>query len=219
MGAMGAPLVGLTAERVFGFTGSLGASTSGGEGVGGAQRCLAGRKAAAAAWLRASAALRWLADRLWKRAVALHCWCMRHSGAALGEARTCRGGCHRPCLPPSAPHTPYRHADGANVRALSNALLVCMVVPWTLCLSFFTCLHWTYREDRRKLLRGGGDGARARCCCLLAACCCCCCCCCCPACRRRCAVARWPTALLPFNLQPSTHPTHGVQSARWRRGR
>jgi hypothetical protein len=30
------------------------------------------------------------------------------------------------------------HADAKNVAALSSALLVCMVVPWLLCLLFFT---------------------------------------------------------------------------------
>ncbi|EFN58437.1 hypothetical protein CHLNCDRAFT_140406 [Chlorella variabilis] len=76
VGAMGAPLVGLAAERLFGFRGALGDSSSG--------------------------------------------------------------------------------ADGKNVAALSSALLVCMVVPWVLCLLFFTALHWTFKEDRRKSVRRGG---------------------------------------------------------------
>lgn len=37
----------------------------------------------------------------------------------------------------------------ANAHALSNALLTCLLVPWVLCLLFFTGLHWTYPVDRR----------------------------------------------------------------------
>ena len=35
-------------------------------------------------------------------------------------------------------------ADNGNAAALSSALLVCMVVPWALCLLFFTgsLLQW-----------------------------------------------------------------------------
>ncbi|KAI7836114.1 hypothetical protein COHA_009993 [Chlorella ohadii] len=74
VGAMGAPLVGLAAEHVFGFRGVLGSSDG-------------------------------------------------------------------------------RVADRSNVAALSSALLVCMVVPWVFCLLFFTALHWTFKEDRRRAFR------------------------------------------------------------------
>ncbi len=44
------------------------------------------------------------------------------------------------------------------MAALSSALLVCMVVPWAACLLFFTALHWTFKEDRRRSLRRADDG-------------------------------------------------------------
>ena len=34
--------------------------------------------------------------------------------------------------------------------ALGNAMLLCMLVPWTLCLLVYTLLHFTYPKDRRK---------------------------------------------------------------------
>jgi hypothetical protein len=50
-----------------------------------------------------------------------------------------------------------------NAGALGSSLLVCMVVPWTACLLFYTVLHFTYRTDRRAALaasrRGGADAA------------------------------------------------------------
>lgn len=36
----------------------------------------------------------------------------------------------------------------ANGEALGNALLVCMVVPWSVCLLLYSGLHWTYKRDR-----------------------------------------------------------------------
>lgn len=36
----------------------------------------------------------------------------------------------------------------ANAAALGSSLLMCMVVPWTLCLGLFSILHWTYPKDR-----------------------------------------------------------------------
>jgi hypothetical protein len=36
-----------------------------------------------------------------------------------------------------------------KAEALGNALLVCMVVPWMLCLAIYSLLHWTYPQDRR----------------------------------------------------------------------
>jgi len=35
-----------------------------------------------------------------------------------------------------------------NAEALGNALLVCMIVPWTLCCIFYSGLHFTYPKDR-----------------------------------------------------------------------
>lgn len=34
--------------------------------------------------------------------------------------------------------------------ALGNAMLVCMLVPWILCLIIYSGLHWTYPKDRRR---------------------------------------------------------------------
>ncbi|GBF89652.1 MFS general substrate transporter [Raphidocelis subcapitata] len=39
-----------------------------------------------------------------------------------------------------------------NAGALGSSLLVCMTVPWTACLVFYTVLHFTYRNDRRAAL-------------------------------------------------------------------
>lgn len=88
---MGAPLVGLAAERLFGFRGALGDSSSG-----------AGGKVDGSTWL-------------------LVCT-LSSAGRLICFARPAH----------------QRHADGKNVAALSSALLVCMVVPWVLCLLFFT---------------------------------------------------------------------------------
>lgn len=35
-------------------------------------------------------------------------------------------------------------------KALSKALLFCLLCPWTLCLIFYSCLHRTYAEDKRR---------------------------------------------------------------------
>lgn len=35
-----------------------------------------------------------------------------------------------------------------NAGALGNAMLVCMLVPWALCLLIYTFLHWTYPRDK-----------------------------------------------------------------------
>lgn len=36
-----------------------------------------------------------------------------------------------------------------NADALGNALLVCLEVPWALCLIFYSLLHLTYKHDRQ----------------------------------------------------------------------
>jgi len=55
-------------------------------------------------------------------------------------------------------------ASGSSTKqtaAMSNALLVCLVVPWTLCLGFYSFLHWTYPRDKamaaKALLRKSGS--------------------------------------------------------------
>lgn len=41
------------------------------------------------------------------------------------------------------------HAENlAKARSLGSALLAFTAVPWTLCVLFFTPLHWTYPRDR-----------------------------------------------------------------------
>jgi hypothetical protein len=40
-------------------------------------------------------------------------------------------------------------SKAGKAESLGNAMLVCMVVPWTLCLAIYTLLHWTYPRDRR----------------------------------------------------------------------
>lgn len=42
--------------------------------------------------------------------------------------------------------------DLPNARALGNALVAFLVIPWTLCLITYSGLHWTYPKDRRKAL-------------------------------------------------------------------
>lgn len=52
--------------------------------------------------------------------------------------------CLHPCATPDrCPFVcmPISCADNGNAAALSSALLVCMVVPWTLCLLFFTGVY------------------------------------------------------------------------------
>jgi MFS family permease len=36
----------------------------------------------------------------------------------------------------------------ANAAALANSLAVCMLVPWSICLLFFTGLYWVYPHDK-----------------------------------------------------------------------
>ena len=36
--------------------------------------------------------------------------------------------------------------------ALGNALLVCMAVPWALCVIMYSGLHWTYPRDKRRAM-------------------------------------------------------------------
>lgn len=35
-----------------------------------------------------------------------------------------------------------------NAAALGSSLLACMTVPWSLCLLFYSALHWFYPKDR-----------------------------------------------------------------------
>lgn len=42
-------------------------------------------------------------------------------------------------------------AKAAKATALGNAMLVCMIVPWALCLLIYSALHWTYPRDRAKV--------------------------------------------------------------------
>jgi len=43
-----------------------------------------------------------------------------------------------------------RDKDLANAEALGKALLIFMVVPWSIDLALYTGLHWTYGPDARK---------------------------------------------------------------------
>ena len=36
--------------------------------------------------------------------------------------------------------------------ALGNALLVCMAVPWALCVIIYSGLHWTYPRDKARAM-------------------------------------------------------------------
>lgn len=38
--------------------------------------------------------------------------------------------------------------DLPNAHALSNALLVCLMIPWALCFCIYMGLHWTYKRDK-----------------------------------------------------------------------
>jgi hypothetical protein len=51
-----------------------------------------------------------------------------------------------------------------NAGALGSSLLVCMAVPWTACLLFYTVLHWTYvREGGREGFGWWGRAGLAHC--------------------------------------------------------
>lgn len=43
-----------------------------------------------------------------------------------------------------------RDKDLANAEALGDALLIFMIVPWSIDLALYTGLHWTYGPDARK---------------------------------------------------------------------
>lgn len=45
--------------------------------------------------------------------------------------------------------------DHANARALGNSLLVCLLVPWSLCLLSYTGLYITYPHDKRNAKKVG----------------------------------------------------------------
>ncbi|KAG2426257.1 hypothetical protein HXX76_013015 [Chlamydomonas incerta] len=99
--ALGAPLVGMAAERWFGFSGVAAAEDSC-EGLG----------------LQLSGA--------------------SPAGNSTAAAAVKAGG--------PAP-------DLLKARSLGDAMLLFMVVPWTLCALFYTGLHWTYPRDRARALR------------------------------------------------------------------
>eukprot|EP01025_Chloroclados_australasicus_P021392 TRINITY_DN224_c2_g1_i2.p1 TRINITY_DN224_c2_g1~~TRINITY_DN224_c2_g1_i2.p1 ORF type:complete len:531 (+),score=44.75 TRINITY_DN224_c2_g1_i2:400-1992(+) len=40
--------------------------------------------------------------------------------------------------------------DQHNAKALGNAMLYCMVVPWSLCALVYTGLYWTYPKDKER---------------------------------------------------------------------
>ena len=44
----------------------------------------------------------------------------------------------------------FSFEEQGSGKALSKALLVCLICPWTLCLVFYSCLHTTYPEDKRR---------------------------------------------------------------------
>lgn len=106
---MGAPLVGLAAEHVFGFTGVLGSSDGGTTGAG------LGFLGLLQALGCHGACRQWMSAQLPGRQHALLSW---------------------DCLVESCCTSTL--ADRSNVAALSSALLVCMVGPWVLCVLFFT---------------------------------------------------------------------------------
>jgi hypothetical protein len=43
-----------------------------------------------------------------------------------------------------------KEKDLANAEALGQALLIFMIVPWSIDLALYTGLHWTYGPDARK---------------------------------------------------------------------
>ncbi|DBA71660.1 TPA: hypothetical protein ACH3X2_001115 [Trebouxia sp. C0005] len=45
---------------------------------------------------------------------------------------------------------PDQGEDLTKAKALGNALLVCLVVPWTICLIVYTGLHFTYPKDKQR---------------------------------------------------------------------
>lgn len=49
-----------------------------------------------------------------------------------------------------------------NAAALGQALLLCMEVPWAICLVFYTGLHWTYKKDRANMVRHEAEAASPR---------------------------------------------------------
>lgn len=73
-----------------------------------------------------------------------------HRGSAHGDSGA--GGHHRDLLlATTAAITSAGDPIASNVDkaiSLGNALLVFMVVPWTLCALIYTGLYWTYPRDR-----------------------------------------------------------------------
>ncbi|KAG2424845.1 hypothetical protein HYH02_015108 [Chlamydomonas schloesseri] len=110
--ALGAPLVGMAAERWFGFTG-VAADEDSCEGLG-----LGLGRASGVAAANGTAT----------------------AGAAMAGA--------------PGPASPSADSDSlSKARSLGDAMLLFMVVPWTLCALFYTGLHWTYPRDRARALR------------------------------------------------------------------
>lgn len=60
------------------------------------------------------------------------------------------GGTTYQCSPDGQPleSTDDLLAMSHRATSLGDAMLVCMLVPWVLCLLIYTALHWTYPKDR-----------------------------------------------------------------------
>ena len=56
----------------------------------------------------------------------------------------------------AAASSPTEKAVAAH--ALSNALLLCLVVPWTACLLSYSMLHFTFPKDKLRALKLAGQG-------------------------------------------------------------
>ena len=39
-----------------------------------------------------------------------------------------------------------------KAHSLGNAMLTCMIIPWALCLSVYTALHFTYPQDKQRAI-------------------------------------------------------------------
>lgn len=48
-------------------------------------------------------------------------------------------------------------ADLDRARALGNAMVLFMAVPWALCAMLYTFLHWSYPRDRARCMRPEPD--------------------------------------------------------------
>lgn len=52
--------------------------------------------------------------------------------------------------------------DPQNVKALGMALMWSTVVPWTICLAFYTLLHWSYPRDIQRIMQQETEEEMAR---------------------------------------------------------